>query len=287
MKVLFFLLWRCDPTLVMASSFLRFLDHTQRRSTVGRTPLDELLACRRALYLTTHNTHNRQTSMPRWVSNPRSQQVSSRRPTPQTARPLGPAYSLSYDWFIASSKLNSSQIAVQCFLFQFSISFVFLKVIQYLLASSSSSRHFYPSLYFTFNDVFYKAVSKQCVTNRFTLPSFYCTQDIPLHLHSMYNFLLLYNKNVVSLPIFHSTQPRKGYKRALLAAHSSAHNSFLAHFLIQQNKDQSMEMSSRFLVLCIFLSPTLVLHIHSHFIFRPTFASYRTRVFFFHAEQGK
>jgi hypothetical protein len=39
--VIFHLLWRCDPTLVMASSFLMFLDHTQRRTTVGRTPLDE------------------------------------------------------------------------------------------------------------------------------------------------------------------------------------------------------------------------------------------------------
>ena len=48
----------------MASSFLRFLDHTQRRTTVGRTPLDEWSARRRDLYLTTHNTHNRQTSMP-------------------------------------------------------------------------------------------------------------------------------------------------------------------------------------------------------------------------------
>jgi len=48
----------------MASSFLRFLDHTQRRITVGRTPLDEWSARRRDLYLTTHNTHNRQTSMP-------------------------------------------------------------------------------------------------------------------------------------------------------------------------------------------------------------------------------
>jgi hypothetical protein len=36
----FFLLWRCDPTRVMASSFLRFLNHT-RRTAVGRTPLDE------------------------------------------------------------------------------------------------------------------------------------------------------------------------------------------------------------------------------------------------------
>jgi hypothetical protein len=34
-------LWRCDPTRVMAPSCLRFLDHTQRRTTVGRTPLDE------------------------------------------------------------------------------------------------------------------------------------------------------------------------------------------------------------------------------------------------------
>jgi hypothetical protein len=41
-----------------------FLDHTQRRSTVGRTPLDERTARRRDLYLTTHDTHNRQISMP-------------------------------------------------------------------------------------------------------------------------------------------------------------------------------------------------------------------------------
>ena len=44
--------------------FLRFLDHTQRRTTVGRTPLDEWSARRRDRYLTTHNTHNRKTSMP-------------------------------------------------------------------------------------------------------------------------------------------------------------------------------------------------------------------------------
>ena len=43
---------------------LRFLDHSQRRTTVGRTPLDEWPACRRDFCLTTHNTHNRQTSIP-------------------------------------------------------------------------------------------------------------------------------------------------------------------------------------------------------------------------------
>ena len=44
----------------MASSFLRFLDHTQWRTTFSRTPLYEWSARRRDLYLTTHNTHNRQ-----------------------------------------------------------------------------------------------------------------------------------------------------------------------------------------------------------------------------------
>ena len=48
----------------MASSFTRFLDHTQQRITVGRTPLDEWTARCRDLYLTTHNAHKRQTSMP-------------------------------------------------------------------------------------------------------------------------------------------------------------------------------------------------------------------------------
>jgi len=48
----------------MASSFNKFLYHTQRRTTFGRTPLDEWSARLRDLYLTTHNTHNRQTSMP-------------------------------------------------------------------------------------------------------------------------------------------------------------------------------------------------------------------------------
>ena len=62
---LFILLWHCSPTRSMASSFsMRFLDHTQRRTTVGRSPLDEWSARRRDLYLTTHNTHNRHLSMP-------------------------------------------------------------------------------------------------------------------------------------------------------------------------------------------------------------------------------
>ena len=50
--------------IYMERLLLMFLDHTQRRSTVGRTPLDEWTARRRDLYLTAHDTHNRQISMP-------------------------------------------------------------------------------------------------------------------------------------------------------------------------------------------------------------------------------
>jgi hypothetical protein len=68
--------WRNSPQLARASSFTRFLDHTQR-TTIGRTPLDEGLARRRDLYLT---THNRQTSMPPEVFEP----IISARERPQT-----------------------------------------------------------------------------------------------------------------------------------------------------------------------------------------------------------
>ena len=53
-----------SPQRTRASSSKRFLDHTQWRTTVGRTPLDEWSALRRDLYLTTHNTQNRQSSKP-------------------------------------------------------------------------------------------------------------------------------------------------------------------------------------------------------------------------------
>jgi hypothetical protein len=57
----FFLRW--GPTRTKASPIKRFLDYTQRRNTVSRTPLDEWSARRWDLYLTTHNIHKRQTSM--------------------------------------------------------------------------------------------------------------------------------------------------------------------------------------------------------------------------------
>jgi len=58
-----FLISRNSPQWARASLFMRFLDDTQRHITVGRTHLDECSARRRDLYLTTHNTHYRQTSI--------------------------------------------------------------------------------------------------------------------------------------------------------------------------------------------------------------------------------
>jgi len=54
--LIFFSLWRCAPTRAMASSFVTFLDHKQRRTTVGRIPLDARSARRWDLYLTTLTT---------------------------------------------------------------------------------------------------------------------------------------------------------------------------------------------------------------------------------------
>jgi len=45
---------------------------TLRQTTLGRTSFDGWSALRRELYLTTHNLQKRQTSMPRWNSNPQS-----------------------------------------------------------------------------------------------------------------------------------------------------------------------------------------------------------------------
>ena len=64
--------WRDSPQWARASSFTKFLDHTQWRSTVGKTSLDEWSARPRDLYLTTHGTHDKH-PCPQWDSNPQSQ----------------------------------------------------------------------------------------------------------------------------------------------------------------------------------------------------------------------
>jgi len=62
------------PTRAMASSFLWFLDHTQRGTTFDRIPLDKRSARSRDLYLKARNTHDKH-PCPRRDSNPQSQQT--------------------------------------------------------------------------------------------------------------------------------------------------------------------------------------------------------------------
>jgi hypothetical protein len=57
MLILFYFRFcRDSPQWARAFSFTRLLYHTQRNTTIGRTPLDEWSTRRRDLYLTSHNT---------------------------------------------------------------------------------------------------------------------------------------------------------------------------------------------------------------------------------------
>ena len=124
---------------------------------------------------------------------------------------------VSYDRSVHSSKENSPHRAIQCCVFEFTVSSLFLnplnaelnpirhlvalvgarhivhvsrirvKVIHQLLTSySSSSRNFYPSSFLSFNNVFGKGVVTQDVTHPASLPSFRFMQDV----HILLDFVL-------------------------------------------------------------------------------------------------
>ena len=61
--IFFTLLWRYDPIPGYCLPLLGF-EITPRHTTHGRTPVDEWLARRTDIYLTTHNIQNRHTSTP-------------------------------------------------------------------------------------------------------------------------------------------------------------------------------------------------------------------------------
>jgi hypothetical protein len=108
----------CGQSRAMAFSFTRFLDHTQRRATVSRSPLDEWSARRRDLYLRTHNTHNRETDMP--PSGIRTNDLSRRTAADLHFRPRGHwdrpvLYMKRTYWLSSLRKLSSPQLSVWCF----------------------------------------------------------------------------------------------------------------------------------------------------------------------------
>jgi hypothetical protein len=58
-----FFLWAAAPR-EPGPPYFRDFTHTHTHTPLGRTPLDKWSVEAKDLYLTTHNTHNRQTSMP-------------------------------------------------------------------------------------------------------------------------------------------------------------------------------------------------------------------------------
>ena len=85
------------PGLPHCPGFTISLRHTH--TAAGRTPLDEWSARRIDLYLTAHNTHKRQTSMPpRRHSNPQSQQarVTQTQTLDRAATGIGGHYKYTY-----------------------------------------------------------------------------------------------------------------------------------------------------------------------------------------------
>jgi hypothetical protein len=59
-----FLVWHILPTRLRCGGLLLHPITLNDTYALGKTPLDEGSACRRDIYITTHNIHNRQTSMP-------------------------------------------------------------------------------------------------------------------------------------------------------------------------------------------------------------------------------
>ena len=103
-----------QPQWAKVTPFTRFLDHT-RRTTVCRTPPDEWSSRRRALYLTTHNTHNRH-PCPQWDSNPQSQQASGRRPRPKWST-ITEAYSKELSYAVTVRSKSSQTLSTYCYQF--------------------------------------------------------------------------------------------------------------------------------------------------------------------------
>ena len=79
------------------------MTHHDAPQSIGLFWTSDQLVAETSTWLTP-NTYNRQTSMRRWDSNPQSQQTSDCRPTPYTARPLGPAVLYFQCWRISNQR---------------------------------------------------------------------------------------------------------------------------------------------------------------------------------------
>ena len=93
---LFNFYFRCFLTQAMVSSFVSFLNHTQRRTTVGRTPLGEWWVCRRDHYLSTQHPQQTNVHAPSGI---RTHNLSRWETADICLRPLG-HWTSSYNIFL-------------------------------------------------------------------------------------------------------------------------------------------------------------------------------------------
>ena len=119
-------IFRNSAQWAMASLFFRFLDHTQRRITIARTPLDEWWARRSDLYLTTHNTQHSQQRDIHAPGEIRTHNLSRRAAADQRLRPCG-----HWDRLICS----------------------FIPICFHSLHKETANARPYLSVYFTFNPI--------------------------------------------------------------------------------------------------------------------------------------
>ena len=113
------LFWRDRLQWARAFSFTRFPDHTQRRTTVDRIPVDESLTRRRDLYLTTHNNYSRQTSKSPVVFEPTTPAGEQPHTSALDRAVLGTDSVFFYDLKIELSFLESSNILTTSCLYSF------------------------------------------------------------------------------------------------------------------------------------------------------------------------
>ena len=97
LNLLIFFFLRCGPTRAM-TSFLRFVDHTQWRTTVGRTPVDKWSARRKD---NTQHTQDTDIHVPRRI---RTHNLSRQEAPDVSLRPRGSKFIWFY--FIAFSLLH-------------------------------------------------------------------------------------------------------------------------------------------------------------------------------------
>jgi hypothetical protein len=89
----FFFLWHNSPQWARVSSIMRFLYHTQRRTTVSRTPLDEWSARRRDLSTCQHTTRTTNIHTPGGIW---THILNRRAAADQRLRPRGHRYRLVF-----------------------------------------------------------------------------------------------------------------------------------------------------------------------------------------------